>query len=290
MIHFIRLTRPQQWIKNLFILIPAFFAGNLLDAEVLYRCIIGIISFSLVASSIYVLNDLKDVKMDRLHPVKKFRPIASNQVRPTAAIFITVLYCIAGISIAFLLDQFFAYIVTGYFILNLGYCFGLKKISVLDMIIVAFGFVLRTVGGGFLADVEISKWLLIMIFLLSFFLAIAKRRDDILLYEKSGVSVRRSVEKYNLDFINSAMTMLSTIIIVSYLMYTVSEEAIQRMGFEHLYLTSIFVLAGIIRYLQIALVENNSASPVRILYTDRFIQLILVLWVASFAFIIYSNG
>lgn len=290
MIHYVKLIRPQQWIKNLFIFIPPFFAGVLFNSKTLIEGTIGLISFSLVASAVYILNDLKDIEVDRAHPAKKYRPLASSRISKQAAIALLALFSLTGLGIGFWLNEEFGYVITGYFLLNIGYCFGLKKVAILDMLIVALGFVLRTIAGGFIAEVAISQWLLIMIFLLSFFLAIAKRRDDILLQETSGVSVRKSTEKYNLDFINAAMTMISTIMIMAYIMYTISEEVIERIGFEHLYLTSIFVLSGIMRYLQMALVENKTSSPVRILYTDRFIQSVLVLWVLSFIFIIYWHA
>ncbi|MEM6522513.1 MAG: UbiA prenyltransferase family protein [Bacteroidota bacterium] len=285
--HFIKLIRPHQWIKNLFILIAPFFGGLFLNPDVIFECIMGITSFSLVSSAIYVLNDLKDVELDRIHPVKKYRPIPMGQVSQSAAILSLISFSFLGLSMGFWLDYAFGYIASGYFILNVAYCFGLKKVAIIDMVILAFGFVLRTLGGGFLADVSMSKWLLIIVFLLSFFLAIAKRRDDILVFMSSGVSVRKSSEKYNLDFINAAMTMLSTVLIVAYIMYTISDEVLERIGFEYLYFTAIFVISGVLRYLQLALVENNSSSPVKVIYTDRFIQITLFLWVLSFFLILY---
>ena len=164
MAHYVKLVRPQQWIKNLFIFIAPFFAGVFTDLTVLVKCTVGLISFSLVASAIYVLNDLKDLKVDRLHPVKKYRPLAASKVSPSAAILILIGLGLAGLGIGFGLNREFAYVVTGYFILNIGYCFGLKQVAILDMVIIALGFVLRTVSGGLIADVTISKWLLIMIF------------------------------------------------------------------------------------------------------------------------------
>ncbi|EMR04652.1 UbiA prenyltransferase family protein [Cesiribacter andamanensis] len=171
--------------------------------------------------------------------------------------------------------------------INLAYSYGLKNVALLDLFIIAFGFMLRVVAGGVLADVPISRWLVIMVFLLALFLALAKRRDDLLLFKKSGQQLRRSVKHYNLEFLGSCLTLLSGIIMVAYIMYTVSEEVIQRLQTENLYMTSVFVIAGMMRYLQITLVENNSGSPTRILYTDNFIRFVILGWIISFYSILY---
>ncbi|MTI20657.1 decaprenyl-phosphate phosphoribosyltransferase [Fulvivirga sp. RKSG066] len=287
MVSAIKLIRPQQWVKNLFLLIPIFFAGEILNQEFLLPIILGIVAFSLVASSIYVINDIQDIEADRQHPKKKYRPLASGQISKTTGYIIFVLLAIPGLLLGAYLDINYLYILLFYFFLNIGYSAGLKRISILDMLIVSAGFVLRTVSGGVIVDVAISHWLLIMIFLLSLFLAIAKRRDDVLVMLESGVSVRKSTKNYNLYFIDSALTMVSGIIVVAYLMYTISPEVQERIDFSYLYATSIFVITGLMRYLQITLVEKNSSSPVRVLYTDPFIQATLGLWVISFFIILY---
>ena len=172
--------------------------------------------------------------------------------------------------------------------MNVGYSLGLKHISILDIMMIAFGFLLRTVAGGLVADVPISQWLVIMIFLLALFLALAKRRDDLLVGKSSGQLMRRSVENYNIEYVNACLTVLAGIIIVSYLMYTISDEVVTRLG-DHLYFTSVFVIAGMMRYLQIALVENNSGSPTKLLYSDRFLQATLLAWIISFFVLIYLS-
>jgi len=151
---------------------------------------------------------------------------------------------------------------------------------------IASGFLLRTVGGGVVADVAISQWLIIMIFLLALFMAIAKRRDDLIIGEDSGVLMRKSVKNYNLDFVNSCMTMIASVIVVAYLMYTISDEVVARLG-NNLVYTSVFVIAGLMRYLQITLVEKNSGSPTKLLYKDSFIKIVLAGWILSFFWLIY---
>ena len=283
---FIRLLRPEQWAKNTFLFIPAFFAGALLEPYVFSRLAVAFVCFSGMASSIYILNDYRDIESDRQHPTKCKRPLAAGEVSPTVALFAMVTMATGALLVAWWLSVYFFMALLAYATLNVAYSFGLKHISILDILIVAFGFLLRTVAGGVVAEVPISQWLVIMIFLLALFLALAKRRDDLLLGESSGRLMRRSVKNYTLEYVNACLTMLAGIIIVSYLMYTISDEVVTRLG-DHLYFTSIFVMAGMMRYLQISLVENNSGSPTKLLYTDRFIQLTLLAWLMSFFALIY---
>ena len=177
--------------------------------------------------------------------------------------------------------------VVAYFILNICYCFGLKNISILDIIIIAIGFVLRIKGGGVLAQVEISSWLTIMVFLLALFLAITKRIDDIYLKQTSGIDLRKSIKGYNIELLNILLAVVASIIIMAYLMYTISPQVRLRLGTYRLYYTSVFVIAGLFRYLQITYINRNSDSPTKTLYKDLFIQVVLFLWVISFYIIIY---
>ncbi len=285
----VKLLRLEQWVKNLFMFIPAFFAGVLFDYEILLKVSLGFFAFCFAASGIYIINDYRDIEADRNHPEKCHRPLASGEITPMQGIIASIVLFAAGFTIALWTDVLFFSILLIYILLNIGYSYGLKHISILDILIVASGFLLRTIAGGVVAEVPISQWLVIMIFLLALFLALAKRRDDLIIGLQSGKLMRKSVEHYNLDFTNACLTMLSGIIIVSYLMYTISEEVTNRLG-SHLYFTSIFVMAGIMRYLQITLVENNSGSPTKLLYSDNFIRFTLLGWILSFFIIIYFQN
>jgi decaprenyl-phosphate phosphoribosyltransferase len=282
-----KLMRPHQWIKNLFIFVPLFFAGEILNSYKLLTASFGFLSFSLIASCIYILNDLKDVEVDRIHPVKKFRPLAIGEVNKTQSIILACLLFIGGFLIASQLDVKFAFILLLYFILNLSYSIGLKNISILDVILVSIGFVLRVRAGGALVNVHVSAWLTIMVFLLALFLAFAKRRDDVVLQMKSGKDLRKVSKDYNLDFLTVATTLIVSISLVAYLMYCISPLTNEQFGTHRLYHTFLFVLAGVLRYLQITFVKNDSGSPTKILYQDRFIHVVIFLWLISFAFIIY---
>jgi 4-hydroxybenzoate polyprenyltransferase len=176
-----------------------------------------------------------------------------------------------------------------YFILNLAYSFGLKTIPILDIIIVAIGFVLRIKSGAVIAMIGLTEWLNIMVFLLALFMAIGKRRDDVLLKLSSGTDMRKSIKGYNLEFLNVVLALVCAVIVVAYFMYTMSPDVIRRMGTYRLYYTCLFVLAGILRYLQIIFVHSAAGSPTRILYKDRFIQISILLWITSFYLIIYMK-
>ncbi len=283
-----RLIRVQQWVKNLFLFLPIFFAGQLFNnVNNLFQLCLGFLSFSFIASSIYIINDYQDIEEDRKHPVKKTRPLASGEVSvPVAALTFAALF-IGGFAIAWFLDFYFLIISGIYFVFNISYSMGLKNYPLVDIFIIALGFLFRTLAGGVVAEVPVSQWLMIMVFLLALFLALAKRRDDIVLNLASGKHMRKSVRNYNLEFLGSCLTMVAGIIIVAYIMYAISDEVTTRLGTPYIYFTSIFVIAGLMRYLQITMVENDSGSPTKVLYKDTFIRMTIVAWIISFYVIIY---
>lgn len=284
---YLKLLRPKHWAKNLFLFIPLFFAGELFRVEKLQVLALAFVCFSLVASSIYVINDYMDREADRAHPTKKSRPLASGAVSPAAGLAVFAACVLAGFGLGLLISYKFVFVLGIYFFLNLAYSFGLKNISILDILILASGFVLRVKAGGVAADVAISEWLNLMVFLLAVFMAFAKRRDDVLLKLQSGKDVRKASKGYNLDFLNASLALVSAVIIVAYLMYTMSPDTMAHFKTYRLYYTSIFVIAGLLRYLQITYVDNDTGSPTKILYKDRFIQLTILLWILSFYVIIY---
>lgn len=285
------LLRPAQWAKNVFVFLPLFFDKQLGNMDLFIDCIIAFIAFSLASSSIYCFNDIYDVEADRLHPVKCKRPIASGMMSTKQGYGLMIL-CLL-LSVSFLLvcereqgESMLAVILT-YYLLNIGYCMKLKQIAIVDVFIIATGFVLRVWIGGIATGIVLSQWIVLMTFLLALFLAFAKRRDDVVIYASTGVKARRNISCYNPDFMNQVLTIIGTITIVCYIMYTVSAEVTMRLGSHSIYLTSVFVLAGIIRYLQLTLVYTRSGSPTNVLMTDRFIQLCILGWVIFFVVIIY---
>ena len=282
--------RPQQWIKNGFVLIPMFFGGRLLNADDVIASVVTFFAFSFAASAIYCFNDIVDVDADRRHPVKCHRPIASGAVSvPTAYALMAVLALLSALLLFFLPQRAgeTAGIVAFYFLLNMAYCLWLKRHAIIDVCTVAFGFVLRILAGGMACNVAVSNWLVLMTFLLALFLSFAKRRDDVLRMNETGEPPRRNTIRYNITFVNQAITITGTVTLVCYIMYTVSPEVVSRFHAPYLYLTSIFVLVGLLRYMQLTVVDEVSGDPTKILLRDRFTQAIVVAWIMAFLLIIY---
>jgi len=286
-LEYLKLLRPKDWAKNCFLFIPLFFAGEIFDIDKLVKVCWGFIAFSFIASSIYIINDYRDIEDDRKHPVKKSRPLASGSVSKASALIICGLLIVAGFALAWWIREKFLFILAIYFLINVAYSLGLKTIPILDIFILAIGFVLRLKSGSVITLIPLSEWIVIMVFLLAVFMAVGKRRDDVLLKLNSGMDMRKSVKGYNLEFLNTLLALICSVIIVAYFMYTMSDEVKQRLGTYRLYYTCLFVMAGIMRYLQIIFVSTDSGSPTKILYKDRFIQLTLLLWIASYIAIIY---
>jgi 4-hydroxybenzoate polyprenyltransferase len=290
----VQLLRPQQWIKNIFIFLPVFFDGKLLHIDLLLATAMVFVAYCLAASGVYCFNDVYDAEADRLHPKKCLRPIASGTVSKTAAYSIMgvcFLISILLVTISFH-DEYpkmlrLIGVITFYILMNIAYCVKLKQKAIVDVFIIATGFVLRIVAGGFATGIHLSQWIVLMTFLLALFLAFAKRRDDVVIYEDTGILTRKNVSRYNLAFMNQAIGIVASITMVCYIMYTVSPEVTERFHSHYVYITSIFVLAGIIRYLQVTLVDVRSGSPTKILLKDRFIQACIIGWVITFFFILY---
>ena len=290
---YIKLLRPKDWAKNMFLFLPVFFGGKLFDIPSLQHLFEAFFAFCFVASTVYIINDYRDIEDDKKHPKKKLRPLASGLVKPGTALAVAGLLLVTGFVLAYIADTRLRFIsILGfYFLMNMGYSLGLKNIPILDILIVAIGFSLRVKSGGYVASIDVSVWLNLMVLLLALFMAIAKRRDDILLKMETGIDMRKAIKGYNVDFLNTMLAMFSAIIIMTYIMYCVSPITIERLGTYHLYYTCIFVVAGLMRYLQITLVQNQAGSPTEILYKDRFIQVTMLLWIAAFyAFLYWKNN
>ena len=285
----IQLLRIHQWLKNLFLFLPLYFDRKLCNIEIFYSTIIAFTAFSFISSAIYCFNDIIDVELDKVHITKKNRPIANGTITIKQGYYVIVICVLLSFIFALFTSNkiILLTILILYLILNISYCLKLKNYSIIDVFIISIGFVLRILAGASVGYIYISHWIIIMTFLLALFLALAKRRDDVILYLEKNRKIRNNVCQYNLDFLNQSLGLIGGIIIVAYIMYTVSAEVIERIGNSYLYTTSIFVLAGIFRYLQITFVDIRSGSPTKILINDRFIQFCIIGWLVVFTWILY---
>lgn len=283
----ILLTRPSHWVKNLFVFMPLFFGHQLGNLPLLISSIVAFFAFSFAASAIYCFNDIIDVEDDRRHATKCQRPIASGKVSVPMAYAIMVVMIVLGIGVALMGNMALAIVIALYLLMEFAYCTFLKRIAIIDVCILSMGFVLRIVAGGMATDIVVSHWLIMMTFLLTLFLGFAKRRDDVLKFQRTGIPPRHNTKRYNLVFVNETLTITGAVMLVCYIMYTVSPEVTSNFDNHYVYLTSIFVILGLLRYLQLALVDEKTGDPTKVLLRDRFTQIAVVAWIVSFLFIIY---
>ncbi len=296
MIAYLKLARPHQYLKNLFVLLPLFFGWSLAGPDAVQNTLSAFAAFCMAASAIYVINDIRDAAEDRAHPVKRNRPVASGAVPVgKAAVFAVVLAAAAFAASALLLNAAFVSILAGYVVLNLCYSFFLKHMAIVDLACIAVGFVLRVFAGGAVSGIAPSHWIVLMTFLLALFLGFAKRRDDLVLAAGSenrngAPKMRKSLDGYNLEYVSLSMVLMAAVVIVGYILYTTSPEVVAKHGSDKLYLTSFWVVMALLRYMQITFVEKKSGSPTLVLAKDVFIQACIALWIASFYFILYTGG
>ncbi|MCK5620897.1 MAG: UbiA prenyltransferase family protein [Alphaproteobacteria bacterium] len=281
----IRLLRPKQWIKNGFVAAPLFFTPDKVNAASLLDVLAGFAVFCMVASAVYCLNDLRDAKADRNHPVKKDRPVASGAISPATAIVLMALLLAGGSALGAWRVPVILWVVGAYFATNIAYTLHLKHIAILDVLTVAFGFVLRVEAGALIIDIEPSAWILIVTGLLALFIALAKRRDDIV--RDLDAEHRKSLDGYTLPFLDGSLMAVLSTLLVSYLIFTTDQAVMARLDSEQLYFTGPFVIAGVLRYLQLTLVYERSGSPTDLVYRDTGLQLSVAGWLATFVWLLY---
>lgn len=284
----IALARPEHWVKNLFLFLPAFFGARLTDPEVFRHAFFGFVAFSLIASAVYVLNDLVDAPQDRNHPDKCRRPIASGEISVQQGVWIgAVLLTFGWMLAAYLSPSMLVYSIL-YLLVNVAYSFSLKHIAIIDVSLIGLGFLLRVLAGGAVTGVAVSHWLIVLTFLLALILGLAKRRGEYVVAMGEN-NFRKSLEGYNLPFLDMSMVVCSTVAIVAYLMYCFSPEVTMRIGSDKIFYTAFFVVVGILRYLQLTLVFGKTESPTRALLRDGFLQVVLLMWIGSFAWLLYGK-
>ncbi len=290
--NYLKLIRVEQWVKNLFVFAPLFFSGKITNTHLFYESIFAFFVFSFTASSIYILNDYFDIESDRKHPEKRNRPLASGAVSKAEArilfaflIFLSFSSIFAG-NYIFQTDFWkFGVIIATYFVLNIFYTFRLKHVAIVDICIIAVGFVLRILAGGYVTGIIVTNWAILLTFILALVLAIGKRRGELINAQVSG-KTRKALDGYNVQFADIALSISCTLAIICYLMFTLSPE-VQARFHPRVFYTVIFVVFAFLRYLQQTLVYNRTESPTKIVYKDRYIQVTILLWIIVFLLQIY---
>ncbi|MBI4374662.1 MAG: UbiA family prenyltransferase [Deltaproteobacteria bacterium] len=285
---FIRLLRPHEWVRNVLIFAPLAFAGELFNAQAFISVLGAALLFSLLASAVYVMNDMADAERDCLHPQKRLRPLAHGDVtRRTAgilclvllgAVFVLSAACYASMILVFAL----------YLLLQISYSFKLKEVAILDVVSPALGYVLRIWAGIAAASVPFSLWMVAVVFLLGFFIVLSKRRQEIAVLKSAAPEHRKSLAHYTLSWIDQMLGIAAASIIIAYMLYTLDEQTVAKFG-NGLFVTNIFVFFGILRYLwhvQERILPNN---PLSLFVKDKFLLATIFLWGVSALMVIYGS-
>jgi len=289
-IEFLKLIRPKQWIKNFFIFAALVFSKHLFEMDYLSKTFVAFLAFCLVSGSVYILNDILDVEADRLHPEKRYRPIASGKVKPHQALVFFVVLIALVILLSMNLPRRFQVILLIYFIINIAYSWKLKEIIILDVFVIATGFMLRVLAGAYVIHVPVSSWMILCTIFISLFLGFSKRRGEIIVMQNSNSEPGRKVlSEYSLEFIDQMITVVTSGTVISYALYTVSERTKEIFHTENLIYTTVFVIFGIFRYLYLMYKKNLGESPTYIVTTDLPMIINIVLWMASCVAIIYKR-
>lgn len=282
----IRSLRPRQWAKNGVIFAALLFSHHVGDEESVQRALCAFGIFCVLSSAVYLLNDVFDLKNDRVHPTKRFRPVAAGEVPPALAVAVGVALGAGGLLLAYLLVPLFSLIGAVYLGSNLLYSIWLKKVVIVDVMVISMGFVLRAVAGGLAIEVKVSAWLILCTILLSLFLALCKRRQELALLE--GAAEHRGILKeYSIAFLDQMITIVTSSTLIAYASYTLSPEVQQKLGTDRLYLTVPFVIYGVFRYLYLVHKKDMGGSPTEALFADRPLLVDILLWAVAAGLILY---
>lgn len=279
--------RPQQWIKNLFIFAPLIFSRNILNRPLLFKTVVAFAAFCLISSAHYIFNDLRDLEEDRRHPVKSKRPLASGRLKKTPAVIALVVIGAAGLALAASIGRPFLIIAAGYLVLQTAYSMWLKHVVILDVFVIAAGFLIRVVAGGLAIRVEISSWLLICTILLSLFLAMGKRRYELVLLDKDAANHRPILREYNTYLLDQMISVVTASTLLAYCLYTISAETVAKFGTRNLIFTVPFVLYGIFRYLYLIHQKAEGGTPEALIIRDKPLLADIFLWIVAAALILH---
>jgi 4-hydroxybenzoate polyprenyltransferase len=279
--------RPAQWSKNLFVLAPLVFAEGLFDPTLVTRGLLAFAVWSAAASSVYLVNDLRDRPKDRLHPIKRLRPIATGALPPSVAGAAAVVLAAGALAGALYLGVRFGAILLGYLVLNALYSFGLKNVVIVDVMVVAIGYVLRVEGGAAAIEVEVSTWILLCTIFVALFLAFSKRRHELLLLSEKAASQREVLLRYGPTFLDQMINVVTASTLLCYALYTLAPETVEKFGTSALIYTLPFVLFGIFRYLYLVYQVATPRNPTEAILRDLPSVLNVALWGLAVIAVIY---
>jgi 4-hydroxybenzoate polyprenyltransferase len=283
----IQSLRPVQWTKNFFLFAALLFAQKIFDVPLFLKTLGAFVIFCLLSGSLYLVNDVLDFEEDRVHPKKSKRPIASGRVRRPQAVATAVVLSAASLACAYVLNPRFFIAGAAYLVLQLAYSLKLKHVVILDVFLVASGFVIRVVAGGLVIDVPLSSWLLICTTLLALFIAMSKRRHELVLLEENASSHRPILKEYSAYLLDQMISVVTASTVIAYCLYTVSEDTVRKFGTSNLIYTTPFVLYGIFRYLYLVHQKGKGGSPEELIIQDRPLQIAVFLWIATAVGILY---
>ena len=282
----IRSMRPEQWLKNGFVLAPIVFSGLVGDPEAWGRSLLAVAAFCAASSATYLVNDVIDREADRAHPQKRERPIAAGEVSVASALVTAAVLVSVAIAMAIALGGWFPLMLLAYVVLVLLYSAVLKRAVFLDVLVVALGFVLRVVGGAVAIDVPISRWILLVAYLLALYLALGKRRTELAILGEEAGNHRVVLGHYTLPMVDSAISVVLGATVLAYALYTVAPDTVAKVGSEGLLATVPIVLYGLFRYLYLLHRHELGGSPTRALLTDRPLLICVGIWLTVAAVVI----
>lgn len=279
--------RPRQWMKNLLVFVALLFSKNLFNPLLVGKAVLGFFCFCVISGGVYLMNDLKDLEMDRLHPVKRLRPLAAGKLSKDVAYWAAITLMGVGLALSVLLAVPFGVAVAIYLGVQITYVWWLKEVVILDVFCISAGFVLRAVAGGLVIAVHISSWLIVCTFMLALFLALAKRRHELTILKEEATSHRPSLKEYSFQLLDQMIVVVMASTLMSYTLYTLSDVTAKKFGTDNLKYTIPFVLYGILRYLYLVHKRELGGQPEMVLLTDKPLLISIALYVMTVGVILY---